>query len=308
MNLDMTGFRSSLLAGLLMLPAIARAQPAPTQPVATAQAPVPAPAVPAADSSADLAKQLSNPVASLVSIPFQFNWDQPVGPNDASRFVMNFQPVVPMGLSEDWNLILRWIMPFIGQPVLFPGGQSATGMGDIVASFFLSPAKAGKIIWGAGPVFILPTNSDALLGASRWAAGPTVVLLTQSGGFTYGLLANHVWSFAGPDFSGGIERGDVSASFVQPFVSYTTKNVVTIALNAEASANWRLYRSAPDGSLEEKDGTDWTIPINLTVSKLTKFGPLPMSIGGGVGVFVKTPNGKPDWRLRLSATILLPRK
>jgi hypothetical protein len=267
-----------------------------------------APAAGAAASSQDLAKQLSNPVASLVSVPFQFNWDQPVGPDDASRFVMNLQPVVPMSVSDDWNLILRWIMPFVGQPVLFEGGQPASGMGDIVASFFLSPARPGKLIWGAGPVLVLPTNSDPVLGSSRWSAGPTVVVLKQSGGFTYGMLANHVWSFAGPGTSGGVERADVSASFLQPFVSYTTKSAVTIALNAEASANWRLYRTAADGSLEEKDGTDWTVPINMTVTKLTKFGPLPMSIGGGVGVFVETPDGRPDWRLRLVATILLPRK
>ena len=278
-----------------------------------AQAPQPSPspaatALPAAASSADLAKQLSNPVASLVSIPFQFNWDQPVGPDEASRFVLNFQPVVPMTLSEDWNLILRWIMPFIGQPVLFEGGTPESGMGDIVASFFLSPSKPGKFIWGAGPVFMLPTNSTPFLGASRWAAGPTFVVLKQSSGWTYGMLANHLWSFAGPDWAGGVERGDVNASFLQPFVSYTTKNVVTFALNAEASANWKIYRSASDGSFSEEDGTDWTIPINLTVTKLTEFGPLPMSIGGGVGVFVETPNGEPDWRLRLVATVLLPRR
>jgi hypothetical protein len=298
---------SILLAALLaVLPALARGDAPPAAPPTLTQ---PAAAQAASPASAeDLAKQLSNPVASLVSVPFQFNWDQPVGPDEASRFVLNLQPVIPMSVSKDWNLILRWIMPFIGQPVLFEGGAPSQGMGDIVASFFLSPSKPGKFIWGAGPVFLLPTSSSPVLGSSRWAAGPTVVVLKQSGGWTYGALANHVWSFAGPDSSGGVERGDVSASFVQPFLTYTTKGALTIGLNAEASGNWRLYEAAEDGSLREKDGTDWTIPVNVTVTKLTKFGPLPMSIGGGVGIFVETPSGKPDWRLRLVATILLPRQ
>jgi hypothetical protein len=177
-----------------------------------------------------------------------------------------------------------------------------------VASFFLSPSKPGRFIWGAGPVLLLPTSANPTLGSSRWAAGPTVVLLKQSGGWTYGLLANHLWSFAGPQTSGGAERGEVSTSFLQPFLSYTTKRALTVSLNAEASGNWRPYEAGEDGSLQEKNGSEWTIPVNLLVTKLTKFGPLPMSIGGGVGVFVETPSGRPDWRLRVVATILLPRK
>jgi len=89
------------------------------------------------------------------------------------------------------------------------------------------------------------------------------------------MLVNHLWSFAGPKTSGGVDRGELDVTFLQPFVSYTTKSAVTVSLNAEASANWRLYQTGADGSLQEKDGTDWTIPVNMTVTKLTKFGPLP---------------------------------
>lgn len=257
-----------------------------------------APSAPAgAPSAADLAKQLSNPVASLVSVPFQFNWDQPVGPDDDTRFVLNVQPVIPMGLNEDWNIILRWIMPFIGQPPLVEGANPVSGMGDIVASVFLSPAKPGAFIWGAGPVFLLPTTADPFLGSAKWGIGPTAVVLKQSGGWTYGALANHIWSFAGDDLSGGAPRGEVNATFLQPFLSYTTKNVVTYSLNMEASANW-----------EASDDDTWTAPVHVLVTKLTKFGPLPMSIGGGVGVFLDAPGGRPDWRLRLVGTILLPRR
>ena len=299
--------RFAVLAVMLALPPLARAQspePTPAPPAAAQPAATPA----AAPSAEDLAKQLSNPVASLVSVPFQFNWDQPVGPDDDTRFVMNFQPVIPWSVSKDWNLILRWIMPYVGQPALFEGGLPASGMGDIVASMFLSPSKPGKFIWGVGPVFLLPTNSNAVLGSSKWAAGPTVVVLKQSGGWTYGMLANHLWSFAGDDRTSGSERAELSVSFLQPFVSYTTKSAWTIAVNAEASGNWRLYEPGAGGTLEEAEGTDWTVPINLVVTKLTKFGPLPMSVGAGVGVFVETPDGRPDWRLRLVGTILLPRK
>jgi hypothetical protein len=249
---------------------------------------------PPAGADADLAKQLSNPVASLVSVPLQFNWDQPVGIDDDTRMTVNFQPVVPFSLNDDWNMILRWIMPYVGQPRLFEGGLPNSGLSDIVASVFFSPSAPGAFIWGVGPVMLLPSTSDPVLGSGKWAAGPTVVILKQTGGWTYGLLANHLWSYAGDDFTGGVERSEVNASFLQPFASYTTANTVTYGINLEASANW-----------EAED--EWTMPMHLTVTKLTRFGTFPMSIGGGVGIFAAAPNGRPDWRLRFIATVLLPR-
>jgi hypothetical protein len=294
-----------VLGTMLALPAMAQtqAQPAPAK---AAVDPAATPAAPQSDEA--LARQLSNPVASLVSVPFQFNWDQPVGPDDETRFVLNVQPVIPLSLNDDWNLILRWIMPYIGQPPLFEGGVPTQGMGDIVASMFFSPAKPGRFIWGAGPVFMLPTNASPVLGTSRWSVGPSFVILKQSGQWTFGMLANHLWSFAGNDVSGGVERGQVNASFLQPFASYTTKSSVTMGVSVEASGNWRLYNPGPGGSLEQVDGTQWTVPIMFTASKLTRFGPFPMSIGGGVGWFAVAPDGGPSWRLRMVGTILLPRR
>jgi hypothetical protein len=246
-------------------------------------------------SDADLAQQLTNPVASLVSVPLQFNWDQPVGLDDDTRFTMNFQPVVPIGLSEDWNLIARWIMPYIGQPRLFEGAPPSSGLSDIVASAFFSPAKPGAIIWGAGPVFLLPTTADPALGAGKWGVGPTVVVLTLKGPWTVGVLANHLWSYAGDDFTGGAVREDVNSTFLQPFVNYTTKGAVSLGVNVEASANWEADDS-------------WTVPLHFNVAKLTRFGPFPMNVGGGAGIFLTAPDGRPDWRLRFVATLLLPRQ
>jgi hypothetical protein len=251
------------------------------------------PPQPAAESSADLAKQLSNPVASLVSVPLQFNWDQQVGIDDDTRTTINFQPVVPMALNEDWNMILRWIMPYVSQPRLFDGAVPSSGLSDIVASVFFSPAKPGAFIWGAGPVFLLPATAEPLLGSGKWGIGPTFVILKQTGGWTYGALMNHIWSIAGDDFSGGVPRSDVNSTFLQPFVSYTTANAVTFGVNLEASANW------------EADD-EWTVPMHFTVGKLTKFGPYPFSITVGVAPFLAAPNGQPDWRLRFVGTVLLP--
>ncbi|MEJ2482260.1 MAG: transporter [Gemmatimonadota bacterium] len=260
-----------------------------TAPIVSAQE-----SVSTASSNAELAQKLSNPVASLVSVPFQFNWDQPVGIDDDTRYTLNIQPVIPLSISEEWNLIVRWIMPYISQPRLAPGAGPTSGFSDIVASFFLSPAKAGALTWGVGPVFLLPTNSDPLLGTGKWAAGPTAVVLQQSGAFTLGLLANHLWSFAGDDFTGGAARSDVNQTFLQPFVAYTTPTAWTFSANLEASANWEA---------EE----EWTVPLNLLVSKLVELGPFPMSVGAGPGFYLTAPGDRPDWRLRVVATILLPK-
>jgi len=243
---------------------------------------------------ADLARQLSNPVASLVSVPLQFNWDQPIGPDDDTRFTVNFQPVVPMSLNDDWNMILRWIMPYVAQPRLFEGAAPTSGLSDIVASVFFSPARPGRFIWGVGPVLLLPATADPLLGTAKWGAGPTVVILKQTGGWTYGALVNHIWSFAGDDFSGGASRDDVDNTLLQPFASYTTPGAVTFTVNMEAAANW------------EADD-EWTVPLHLMVSKVTRFGPFPFSIQGGIGLFLAAPDGRPDWRLRFVTTVLLPR-
>jgi hypothetical protein len=238
-----------------------------------------------------LAKKLSNPVSDLVSVPFQFNWAQLVGPDDATRFILNVQPVMPFSMSENWNMIARVIMPFVGQPPLSAGGTAASGLGDILASFFFSPKSGKPFIWGLGPALSLPSTSVPTLGTGKWSAGPTGVILKQAGPWTYGALANQVWSFAGSD-----TRADVSQLYLQPFLVYTTPKAVSYSLNSETIANWKAA-----------SGQQWTVPFNVAVSKVASFGPFLASYQVGVGFYVKKPDGGPDWQLRATLTLLLPK-
>lgn len=256
------------------------------------QAPPPTapPAPSTATEGASLAKKLSNPVSDLVSVPFQFNWEQGVGPNDQTRFILNVQPVMPFALNKEWNLILRVITPFVSQPPLYAGGAPAFGVSDILTSAFFSPSKGG-VTWGVGPVLSLPSTTQPTLGTEKWSAGPTFVVLKQSGPWTVGMLGNQVWSFAGNS-----ERQKVSQMFIQPFVARQVKNLWTITLQSESTANW-----------EAKDDK-WTVPINLVFSKLSSFGPFPASYSFGGGVFAAKPENGPSWKLRGAITILLPRK
>ena len=246
------------------------------------------PAVPAAPAE-DLAKQLANPISSLVSVPFQFNWEQNVGPKEATRFILNVQPVMPFALNKDWNLIMRVIVPLVSQPALTEGGTPEFGVSDVLTSFFFSPASGG-LIWGVGPVISLPSTAVATLGTEKWSAGPTAVVLKQTGPFTAGALWNQIWSF-----SGNTERADVSQMFFQPFVAYQASRTWTITVQSETTANW------------EVDEDRWTVPVNVSVAKLSSFGAFPASYQLGGGGYAVHPQTGPSWKVRGAIVILLPR-
>ncbi len=242
---------------------------------------------------AKLAAQLSNPVAALISVPFQGNWDSGGGPNgDGSKYTLNIQPVVPISISADWNIISRTILPFITQSHITPGPATGqTGFGDTTQSFFFSPKKpaGGWLIWGAGPAFLIPTGTSKPLTTDQWSAGPTAVLLTQKDGWTVGVLANQLWSFAGDS-----SNGKVNSMFLQPFLSYTTKKFTTYSINTETTCNWELV------------GNQCAVPINVTVGQLMKLGSQRVSFTAGGRYYVSRPVGTAEWGLRFVATFLFP--
>jgi hypothetical protein len=245
----------------------------------------------AQESSADLAKKLSNPIASLVSVPFQFNYDHGYGPNNGNKETLNIQPVIPFSLNDNWNVISRTIVPLTWQNDIAGPSGSQFGLGDTTQSLFFSPAKPGPsgIIWGIGPAFLLPTATDPLLGSGKWGAGPTFVVLKQDGPWTLGALGNHIWSIAGQS-----DRPDVSSTFLQPFVSYTTKDAWTFGLNTESTYNWESH--------------DWSVPINLTVSKLVKVNKQPISLLAGLRYWATAPdNGPSGLGVRAAVTFLFPK-
>ena len=246
----------------------------------------------ASESEQQLARQLANPVAALISVPFQLNYNSNIGPvDDGKQWVLNIQPVIPFSLNDEWNLISRTILPIIDQSDIFPGAGSQTGLGDTVQSLFFSPKAptAGGWIWGVGPAFLLPTGTNDLLTTDKWGVGPTGVMLRQQGQWTVGVLANHIWSFAGES-----NRDDISATFMQPFLSFNTPTAWTYSLQSESTYDW--------------ENSDWQIPIRASVSKVTRVGGQLLSVGGGISYWLESSNRGPEgWGYRFVVTLLFPR-
>jgi hypothetical protein len=243
-----------------------------------------------ADADA-LAKQLSNPVAALISVPFQLNYDDGYGEGgDGDRYTLNVQPVAPFSISARWNVISRTILPIISQDgVIGDGGQS--GLGDTTQSLFFSPKAptASGWIWGAGPAFLLPTATEDELGTEQWAIGPTIVALKQTAdGWTYGALWNYLVSVAGDE-----DRADVNSTFFQPFLAKAFKGGRTLTVNLESSYDF--------------EGEHWNIPVNLVYSKVTKIGGHMVSFAGGARYYAEAPPGGPEWGARFVVTLLFPK-
>lgn len=244
----------------------------------------------AADDTQELAKKLANPVASLISVPFQGNFDFGMGPaGDGFKFTLNIQPVIPVSLSDDWNLISRTILPVVYQSDVV-GTSHQFGLGDTIQTLFFSPKKNKRFIWAAGPQILIPTATNAFLGTQKLGLGPAVLALKQEGQWTVGALTGHIWSVAGKG-----SRAAVSLTNLQPFISYATKTAWTIGANSESTYDWT--------------SNEWSVPIHFTVSKLVKIGKHRVSVGGALRCWATSgPTGPTGCGFRFIFTPLFPKK
>ena len=237
-----------------------------------------------------------NPIAALISVPFQSNWNFEIGPLEKTQYVMNFQPVIPVSLSDDWNLILRPIVPLINRPKLFPGDSSDFGLGDISPQLLFSPDKPidtafGHMSWGVGPNFLFDTATDDFLGSGKWGAGPSAVVFFTNAPWTYGALVFNTWSFAGDD-----DRADVNRFSFQPILNYNLSGGWSLVSAPIVTANW------------EADSHDrWTVPLGGGVSKLFQIGGQHVQAQVASYYNVEKPKFGPEWQMQFQIKFLFPK-
>jgi len=241
-------------------------------------------------SDEDLAKATQNPLASMISLPFQNNTNFGIGPGDDTQNILNIQPVWPFSVSENWNFITRTIIPVISQPGVSPGEGRTNGLGDITATGWLSPKSSGKWIWGVGGALVIPTATDDVLGSNKWSLGPSVVVLTMPGKWVVGSLVSNVWSFAG--------SGDQDVNFLtwQYFINYNLDNGWYLTSAPIITANWEA----------DSDNT-WTVPFGGGVGKIFRVGKQSFNAQVSAYYNVETPEFGADWQLRIQLQLLFPK-
>jgi hypothetical protein len=244
-------------------------------------------------SATELAKLAQNPVGNLISLPFQNNTNLNFGPEKGTQNILNIQPVIPIEVTPDWNVITRTILPVIWNPSLGPNDSSTTGTGDTTFTAFLSPAKPGKLIWGAGPVVQIPTNSNAELGNKNWGLGPSFVVLHLDKGdpWVYGVLVNNVWSLSSDERGGSYNNG-----LIQPFVNYNFKEGFYLISSPIATVNWKA-----------DSGNKWTVPIGGGVGKIFHFGRLPVNTQLSAYYNVERPDNAANWQIRFQVQLMFPK-
>lgn len=244
--------------------------------------------------AADLAKVVQNPIANLISVPFQWNINLETGPLEKTQHVLNIQPVLPFELNEDWNIITRTIIPLISQPAFGQGQSREGGLGDIQFSAFFSPKKptASGWIWGAGPILQMNTASDDRLGQGAWGIGPTAVALKMAGPWVYGGIINNVWSIT--EDSG---RADVNQMLIQPFVNFNfvDKPGRYLTFAPIITANWKA------------DNDKWIIPLGMGIGQVMKIGKQPINIQASAYYNVERPDNAAKYQIRLQVQLLFPK-
>jgi len=237
-----------------------------------------------------LALKLHNPIADMVTVPMENNFEFSSDSRHALTYTLNVQPVIPFHLNQDWLLVTRTIIPFISQEAVVADERDKTGLGDINQSFFVSPAKlAGGWIVGAGPVFQYPTATRAELGTGKWGAGPTFAVLQQDTHWTFGVLANQIWSFAGDR-----HRELVNTALVDPFISYTWSNNFTVEFDGGSTYDWKQRQ--------------WAVPLTAGVSQLVTIGKQSVSFGLDGRWYAQHAPGAPAWGIVFTVTFLFPKE
>ena len=249
----------------------------------------------AEQDATSLAKAAQNPIADMISLPFQLNINLNAGPDKKTQEVLNIQPVIPVNLNPEWNLITRTIVPLISQPQFAPGQDRTNGLGDVQFSAFLSPARPGAWIWGGGVIVQAPTASDDVLGQGKWGLGPTAAALHMEKGspWLYGALINNVWSVGGDS-----DRADVNQMLLQPFINYNFPHHPGLYLSFSPiiTANW-----------EASSGNKWTVPVGLGIGQIMRWGRQPVNLQAAAYYNVERPDFAPNWNIRLQVQFLFPK-
>jgi hypothetical protein len=249
----------------------------------------------------DLRQASQNPVADLISVPFQNNTNFGVGKLDNTQNILNIQPVIPVHLNQDWNLVTRWIMPVTYQPPFFAGDTTDFGLGDLTPELFISPknpiplAPGLGLVWGVGPAFQLPTATDSRLGSGKWSAGPGLValLLSQKPNVVTGFVVNNLWSFAGDE-----DRANVNLMTLQPFFNYNLPEGWYLTTSPLITADW-----------EADSKNRWTVPVGGGFGRVFKIGSQPVNAQLTAYDNVVSPQVTgADWQLRSEFTFLFPEK
>ena len=238
-------------------------------------------------SEASLAEKAQNPIANMISVPFQVNTSYGIGPDNRTSNTLNIQPVLPFSLGEKWNLITRTIIPIVTVPDFSgTGNGSTTGLGDINLSLYFAP-KESKVIWGVGPIIALPTATNSALGAGEFGIGPSAVVVLMKNQWVYGATANHTWSVA---------NSDVSLSVIQYFINYNLPKSWYLSSAPLLTVNWNA-----------SSGNEWTIPFGGTVGKIFKIGKQPINMQAGAFYNAVRPDGAAKWSTRFQLVLLFPK-